>query len=236
MLFNIGIRNYPLIQLNMIIGTFGAYAITRTPPETMAEVGKPKGPVLGGAVLIFLAAICSFLVMPVRANDCTRDILNAQDCLRTDGFAEAISRRLFNAPVRSRQRANNSPDAHQCRPPGSAPDPADTASGATAAADPSAGTLQSKTPEEKAQAEEALRQMKEEKLRQEAEAAAEKAREQARQKMLDNLNKMQDQMVKRKEFTSDDFTRISDQMDKVRNQLYSKGNVDTDLIENLPCV
>ena len=43
-LFNLGIRNYPLIQWNMIIGTFGAYAITRTPvislPGMMAQPGS----------------------------------------------------------------------------------------------------------------------------------------------------------------------------------------------------
>ncbi len=231
-LFNIGIRNYPLIQLNMIIGTFGAYAITRTPPETMAEVGKPKGPVPGGAVLIFLAAICSFLVLPVRADDCTRDILNAQDCLRTDGFAEAISggfstllSGLVNGPTILQTLINVGPPVQPPIPPTQPPAPPQQQT-------PPQGPY-SPTPEEKAQAEEALRQMKEEKLRQEAEAAAEKAREQARQKMLDNLNKMQDQMVKRKEFTSDDFTRISDQMDKVRDQLYSKGNVDTDLYSKI---
>jgi hypothetical protein len=96
-LFNMGIRNYPLIQWNMIIGTFGAYAITRTPVISMPGTGSQPGagqrpiPAAHGFLLLLAAAIGSFLIFPVRADDCTSDILNAQDCLRTEGYAEGIS-------------------------------------------------------------------------------------------------------------------------------------------------
>jgi hypothetical protein len=96
-LFNLGIRNYPLIQWNMLIGTFGAYIITRNPVISMPGMGAQPGagqrpvPATHGILLLLAAAIGSFLIIPVRADDCTRDILNAQDCLRTGGYAEGIS-------------------------------------------------------------------------------------------------------------------------------------------------
>src|SRR5665647_1992469 len=90
-LYNIfNINQYPLMQANMVVGTFVAYAITRDP-----QVGPgrhiPRGPVAGPLMIIFTIMICSCLVVPVLADDCASDPLNAQDCLRTDGYAEVMA-------------------------------------------------------------------------------------------------------------------------------------------------
>ncbi|OPX64121.1 MULTISPECIES: hypothetical protein [unclassified Methanoregula] len=97
-LYNIfHITQYSLIQTNMIVGTFGAYIITRNPVISVAGTGGQPGsgqrpvPATHGILIIIAAAICYFLCLPVRADDCTRDVLNAQDCLRTGGYAEVIS-------------------------------------------------------------------------------------------------------------------------------------------------
>jgi len=96
-LFNIGIREYPLMQWNMIIGTIGAYIITRTPVISLPGTGghgrgsKPLSPVTHGILVLLAAAIGSILAVPVRADDCSRDFLNLNDCMRTDGPAEVIA-------------------------------------------------------------------------------------------------------------------------------------------------
>jgi hypothetical protein len=91
-LFTIGIRNYPLMYTNMLIGTFGAYALTRDPVLAAGRQPARTGGAMPSAITILAGlALVSLLVPFVRADDCTRDILNAQDCLRTDGFAEAIA-------------------------------------------------------------------------------------------------------------------------------------------------
>lgn len=90
LLYNIfHISEYPLMQANMVIGTFAAYSITRDP-----QVGNflsRKGPVAGTAMVIFTIMLCSCVIAPALADDCERDPLNAQDCLRTDGYAEAMA-------------------------------------------------------------------------------------------------------------------------------------------------
>jgi hypothetical protein len=97
-LFNfLGITEYALMQYNMIIGGLGAYAITRNPvislPGTGSHQGSGKPPaVVTNAILaIVIAVICYFLVLPVRADDCSRAAGNAADCTRTSGPAEVIS-------------------------------------------------------------------------------------------------------------------------------------------------
>jgi RNA polymerase subunit RPABC4/transcription elongation factor Spt4 len=96
-LFNLDIREYALMQYNLIIGTFGAYVITRNPvirlPGTgsHSDPGRPPAAATNAILAILLAVICYLFVLPVRADDCTRNILNAQDCDRTEGFAEVIS-------------------------------------------------------------------------------------------------------------------------------------------------
>ena len=106
LLYNIfSISQYPLMQVNMIVGTFAAYVITRDP---QIDPGRqnPRRPVAGTAMIIFLIMICSCLVAPVMADDCLTDPLNARDCLRTDGFAElmagmiaTILASLVNGPI-----------------------------------------------------------------------------------------------------------------------------------------
>jgi hypothetical protein len=90
-LYNIiNINQYPLMQANMVIGTFAAYIITRDPqidPGRQTPLGSVAGPVM----IIFTIIICSCLVVPVLADDCASDPLNAQDCLRTDGYAEVMA-------------------------------------------------------------------------------------------------------------------------------------------------
>ena len=58
------------------------------------------------AITVFAILVVSVLVVPVLADDCTRDPLNARDCLRTSGFAEgmagliaAILSGLVNGPI-----------------------------------------------------------------------------------------------------------------------------------------
>lgn len=90
-LYNIfHISQYPLMQANIILGTFAAYAITRDPAPVP---GKPNfgGAVAGSAMIVFTLLLCSLIVNPVLADDCTSDLLNAQDCLRTNGYAEAMA-------------------------------------------------------------------------------------------------------------------------------------------------
>jgi hypothetical protein len=90
-LYNIiNINQYPLMQANMVIGTFAAYIITRD-PQIVPGRQTPLGSVAGPVMIIFTIMICSCLVAPVLADDCASDPLNAQDCLRTDGYAEVMA-------------------------------------------------------------------------------------------------------------------------------------------------
>ena len=85
-LYNIlNISQYPLMQANMVVGTFAAYAITRDPQ--LGSIISKKGPVAATAMIIFSIMLCSCVIAPAFADDCTADPLNAQDCLRTDGYA-----------------------------------------------------------------------------------------------------------------------------------------------------
>jgi hypothetical protein len=104
-LYNIlHISQYPLMQANMVVGTFAAYAITRD-PQLGSFISK-KGPVAATAMIIFTIMLCACVIAPVLADDCERDPLNAQDCLRTDGYAEGMAgliatilSTLINGPI-----------------------------------------------------------------------------------------------------------------------------------------
>ena len=106
-LFTIGIRNYPLMYTNMLIGTFGAYAITRDPVTVPGQQPRRSSGSLPAVISAVAGlALISLIVPYVRADDCARDVLNAQDCLRTSGFAEVIAgifstllSALVNGPV-----------------------------------------------------------------------------------------------------------------------------------------
>lgn len=101
------ITQYSLMQANIVIGTFAAYAITRTPRTADTRRQEPgRGAVQAVAITAFAILIVSVLIVPVPADDCTRDPLNARDCLRTSGFAEgmagliaAILSGLVNGPI-----------------------------------------------------------------------------------------------------------------------------------------
>jgi hypothetical protein len=105
-LYNIfHISQYPLMQANLVAGTLVAYAITRDPQTVPGKKTLPNTG-SGVAMILFSAMLVSLLVMPVMADDCTRDPLNAQDCLRTNGYAEvmaglvaAILAALVNGPI-----------------------------------------------------------------------------------------------------------------------------------------
>lgn len=82
------IRNYPLMHWNMIIGTFAAYAITREP---ILAKGYQAAKGLSLKVPLVFFVVCSVIFRIVNADHCLTDPLNAQDCLRSQGFAEAIA-------------------------------------------------------------------------------------------------------------------------------------------------
>jgi hypothetical protein len=104
-LYNIfNISQYPLMQWNMVVGTFAAYAITRDPQ--IGSVLSGKRPVPATVMIIFTIMLCACVIAPVLADDCERDPLNAQDCLRTDGYAEGMAgliatilSALINGPI-----------------------------------------------------------------------------------------------------------------------------------------
>lgn len=90
-LYNLfGISQYPLMQANIVVGTLAAYVVTRDPQITPGQKGTP-GAGLPAAMIIFSALLVSLIITPVMADDCMSDPLNAQDCLRTDGYAEVMA-------------------------------------------------------------------------------------------------------------------------------------------------
>ena len=105
-LYNIfSISQYPLMQANIIVGTLAAYVITRDPAPVSGKPGSGRA-VAGAVMIICTIILCSLIMAPVLADDCTRDPLNAQDCLRTSGYAEvmagiiaAILSILVNGPI-----------------------------------------------------------------------------------------------------------------------------------------
>jgi hypothetical protein len=258
-LFNLGIRNYALIQWNMIVGTFGAFIITRNPVISLPGIsvhpgnGRPPSLVQHGILVVLIAAVGSFLMLPVRADDCTRDFLNAQDCLRTEGYAEGISGTFstllstsVNGPtVVQTLSSGGAGGAGGAQPPQPPSPPVSSSASSTGQAASSVQTPQQPdvpslpvSSDDVQNVKEAVEDMRAEKLREmaeaaEAAAAARAAAEQAaRDKLLQNLQKMQDGMVEgdfANRFTADDFGRISNQIDKVSEQLRSGGKVDTDL-------
>ena len=106
-LYNIfHISQYPLMQENIVIGTLVSYALVRDPAPQTGFQKTQKPSTAAGISIIFCILVLSVLSVPVMADDCTRDPLNAQDCLRTNGFAEvmaglaaAILAGLINGPT-----------------------------------------------------------------------------------------------------------------------------------------
>jgi hypothetical protein len=106
-LYNIlSISQYPLMQANIILGTLVSYVIVRDPVLAGGGTQRSRSLTATGVSIILCVMLVSLLVVPVMADDCTRDPLNAQDCLRTPGFAEvmaglvaAILAGLINGPI-----------------------------------------------------------------------------------------------------------------------------------------
>jgi hypothetical protein len=92
-LYNIfHISQYPLMQANIVIGTMVSYALVRDPLLAKEKITRKSGPLSStSASIIFFVMLASLVAIPVMADDCTRDPLNAQDCLRTAGFAETMA-------------------------------------------------------------------------------------------------------------------------------------------------
>jgi len=92
-LYNIfHISQYPLMQANIVIGTMVSYVLVRDPLLAMGNNSRKSGPSSTTPIsIIFFVMLASFIAIPVMADDCARDPLNAQDCLRTGGYAEAMA-------------------------------------------------------------------------------------------------------------------------------------------------
>lgn len=89
LLFNVfGFSNYGLLHWNIILGTLLSYAIVREP---VLASGGYKGPGMNGRLPMLLVLVCCLCVTAVMADDCERDPLNAQDCLRTAGYAQMLA-------------------------------------------------------------------------------------------------------------------------------------------------
>jgi hypothetical protein len=282
-LFTVGIREYQLMQSNMIIGALGAYAITRNPVISLPGTGSTQGSgrppvaVTNAFFAIILAVICYFLVLPVRADDCTRNLLNANDCDRTPGYAQVISGtppaviaglvngRGIHETLTIGGSGGGQPPAPPAQPPTTAPGSSTTAtssatssttssatqgaSSATTGQPPVAGGDAPSLPitsDDVQNVKEAVEDTHAENLRLAAEeaaaaiaaqAAARAAAEQAaRDNLLQKLQHMNDGMVEgsfASRFTADDYERISNQIDKVSDQLRNGGKVDLDLYSKI---
>ncbi|MCG7854734.1 MAG: hypothetical protein MIO88_02645, partial [Methanoregulaceae archaeon] len=89
LLFNVfGFSNYGLLHWNIIIGTLLSYVIIREP--VLASSGSRRSG-MNGKLPILLILVCCLCVTSVMADDCERDPLNAQDCLRTAGYAQMLA-------------------------------------------------------------------------------------------------------------------------------------------------
>lgn len=89
LLFNVlGFSNYGLLHWNIILGTLLSYAIVREP---VLASGGFKKPGMNGKLPMLLILVCCLCVTSVMADDCERDPLNAQDCLRTAGYAQMLA-------------------------------------------------------------------------------------------------------------------------------------------------
>ncbi|KQC03573.1 MAG: hypothetical protein APR53_00990 [Methanoculleus sp. SDB] len=89
LLFNVlGFSNYALLHWNIILGTLLSYAIVREP--VLASGGFTR-PGMNGRLPMLMILVCCLCVTAVMADDCEKDPLNAQDCLRTAGYAQMLA-------------------------------------------------------------------------------------------------------------------------------------------------
>lgn len=84
----LGISQYPLLRLNVLVGTLLSYAILRNPTAP----GNYHPRLIGITILFFLfLAGCFFCPELVWAHDFLRDPFNLRDGLRTDGIAPVLA-------------------------------------------------------------------------------------------------------------------------------------------------
>lgn len=85
LLYNVfSVSNYPLIQANVLVGTCASYATIREPVLAKGYTPAGQSLVVLPFALMLLVALC---VRLAGADHCLVDPLNAQDCLRSGGFA-----------------------------------------------------------------------------------------------------------------------------------------------------
>lgn len=88
-LYNVlAISNYALLHWNIIIGILVSYALVREP---ILASGGGRGPQTNVKVPLMLLLVGTLCVTGAMADDCERDPFNAQDCLRTAGYAQMIA-------------------------------------------------------------------------------------------------------------------------------------------------
>lgn len=91
-LYNLlSVDEYPLVQWNVLIGPLVSYAVMHD-PETGFASDRPLQPAktsLKIPMLLFL--FCTFCIRAVLADHCGGAIFNANDCLRTDGYAPGLA-------------------------------------------------------------------------------------------------------------------------------------------------
>lgn len=88
-LYNVfNISQYPLLHWNIIAGTLLCYVIVRDP--ALAPEGS-GGTGMNGRLPALIILVCCLCVTSVMADDCERDPFNAQDCLRTAGYAQLLA-------------------------------------------------------------------------------------------------------------------------------------------------
>ncbi len=91
-LYNIlHITQYSLMHANLVVGTLASYAIIRNPAVPATRQPEPGRGVQAIVMIICTILFMTVLVVPVYADDCIRDPLNARDCLRTGGYAETMA-------------------------------------------------------------------------------------------------------------------------------------------------
>jgi hypothetical protein len=86
------IDQYPLMYVNIIIGTLASYALVREPVLADKYQWDPQaGRMPDLRIPLALLIGISFCVRIVLADNCLSDPLNAQDCMRTTGTAEVLA-------------------------------------------------------------------------------------------------------------------------------------------------
>jgi len=84
----LGINQYPLLRLNVVVGTLLSYALVRNPA---ASPGNRTG--MPGAAVVALVLLGAYLLLPelAWADDFLRDPFNLRDGLRTTGIAPVLA-------------------------------------------------------------------------------------------------------------------------------------------------